>query len=281
MSFTRKAKKLFLLAQNSLQKKAELNYLLVNKQKIALFGGIIFSWILISLSLTSYFADSSTGGKVLGASVNRVQTEAKDALLSPIIEASTSPTKEPIKTPTPTQTPTPTPKPTLIPTKTFAIAASTPTPAPQNSSQYTAKQLNSNTWKVDGVSNDDNMATADEIVNALNSYRGEHGRGSLSVDSFLSSYAKQRADLFASNGGLDGHAGFESFMANDGFSKAGFNSLGENSAYISGPMNADKIIRQIFGADASHDGNQLDNWTHVGVGVNGNAINVNFGKGKR
>ena len=70
-------------------------------------------------------------------------------------------------------------------------------------------------------------------------------------------------------------------MDNGGFDKAGFNSLGENSAYLSGPMNADKIVRSIFGADGSHDGNQLDNWTHVGVGVNGNAINVNFGKNKK
>lgn len=70
-------------------------------------------------------------------------------------------------------------------------------------------------------------------------------------------------------------------MDNGGFDITGFNSLGENSAMIGGPMSGDKIVKNIFGADESHDGNQLDNWTHVGVGVNGLAINVNFGKNKK
>jgi hypothetical protein len=70
-------------------------------------------------------------------------------------------------------------------------------------------------------------------------------------------------------------------MNNGGFDKSGFNGLGENSAYLSGPMNGDRIIHEIFGADPSHDGNQLEGWSHVGVGVKGNAVNVNFGKNRK
>jgi uncharacterized protein YkwD len=126
------------------------------------------------------------------------------------------------------------------------------------------------------------MASAQDIFNALNSYRMAHGVTTLSWNNSLASFAQERADLFAKNGALDSHAGFTDYMKNDGFSKAGFNSLGENSAYLSGSMNGERIIKDIFGADSAHDGNQLDpSWSDVGVGVNGVAVNLNFGKGKR
>lgn len=277
MAVLRKLKKLFLLAQKNLHKRLHKNWLFNNKLKVALFGGIIFSWILIAASILPYFFNTKEGKQVLGTSISRVQTSTRNALISPIVEV----TDEPVK-PTVTPTISPTPIPTRTPTNTpIPHPTSTPVPKDINPNQYTAEKLNDNTWRVKDVTNDSQMATADEIVNALNSYRNANGRGSLSVDSFLSNYARERANLFAQRGSLDSHEGFRNFMDNDGFSKAGFNSLGENSAFISGPMNADKIIRQIFGADSSHDSNQLDDWTHVGVGVNGNAINVNFGKNKK
>lgn len=244
--------------------------------KIALVGSVFFSWVVISLSLYPIISGNGKSGqnllaeRILGAS-----TMAQKALISPVVEITLAPSTTPI----PTNTPTPVP--TIIPTKTQR-RISTPTSSPSiNPSQYTAEKLNDVTWRVKDVANDDKMASANDIVNALNSYRGERGMPSLSVDSNLSSYAQERANLFSGNGSLDSHAGFQNYMDNGGFDKAGFNSLGENSAYLSGPMNADKIVRSIFGADGSHDGNQLDNWTHVGVGVNGNAINVNFGKNKK
>jgi len=164
------------------------------------------------------------------------------------------------------------PTPSLIPT-------STPTIPQINSSQYTAEKIGDSTYKVSNVQNDTSMANVADIYNALNSYRGSRGVGNLSWDSALADLASSRVNAFAQNGGLDSHAGFNSFMNNGGFEKTGFNGLGENSAQLSGSMNGEKIIKEIFGADAPHDNNQLDpSWTHAGIAVDGNFVNVNFGR---
>jgi uncharacterized protein YkwD len=268
-------RKVFLLANKNLQNNLKRVVLSKNKHKVAIFGGTLLTLTLVISSFASFFLSSTEGKRVLGANISKIQTVAASTLKSPIVEVTTVP-------PTATPTVPPTPIPTLTPTNTpKPIATNTPTPNAINPDQYTAEKLNDNTWRVSNISTDDRMANADEIVNALNSYRASHGRASLSVDAFLSSYAKGRAETFASSGSLDGHAAFRSFMDNGGFNQSGFNSLGENSAFIAGPMNAEKIVKNIFGADPAHDSNQLDSWTHVGVGVNGNAVNVNFGRDKR
>ena len=237
------------------------------RYKTVLFGSIAFSCVVLGIGLSSSLitAQAKITKDVLGA-----------ASISPTITI----VIEPSFTPTPTPTSVPTPVPTAIPKKHKSLAPkqSPTTPTPFNKEQYTAEKINDVTWKVTDVTNDDHMASAYEIINALNSYRQSHGASTLSTDDKLMSYAQERASLFARNGTLDSHAGFRSFMDNGGFDISGFNSLGENSAMIGGPMSGDKIIKNIFGADASHDGNQLDNWTHVGVGVNGLSVNINFGK---
>lgn len=257
MGKPKKVTKLFLLAHKKLRK---------NKYKVFLFGGVFFSWSLIAISLATHFLGSEKEKSVLSATT----------IISPAVEIQI--TIPPISTPTIP----PSPVPTTAPTKKVTPTNSpTPTLIASDTSQYTAEKINDVTWKVSNLQNDDKMASPQEIVNAINSYRWGRGLSSLSTDSYLSSYAQERANLFAGNENLDSHAGFRSFMDNGGFDAAGFNSLGENSAYLSGNMNGDKIVRNLFGADPSHDSNQLDNWTHVGVGVNGNAVNVNFGKGKK
>lgn len=259
--------KFFLLAHKNLRKKIH---------KIALLGGIFLSCSLILSSLFSFYLGSKEGKQVLGVNISRIQQATAQALSTPILELTITPSQTPTSTP---NTPTPTPVPTEVPTSTPKPPQPTIIPTIIQK-VYTAEKIDDTTWRVDNVQTDTHMASPQEIVNALNSYRASHGRGSLTVDEFLSSYAKGRADKFASSG-LDGHADFRSFMDNDGFSQAGFNALGENSAVVSGPMSGEKLVNQIFGADPAHDSNQLDSWTHVGVGVNGNAINVNFGRGKR
>ncbi|MDO8270267.1 MAG: CAP domain-containing protein [Candidatus Levybacteria bacterium] len=244
------------------------------KYTVFLSGSIVFSSVVLGIGFFTSIFSNKTNQAVLGASISNAQT----ALLMPIVEVTIGPTIAPTVTPTNKPTPTPTIRPKNTPTSIPQQQEPTTT---ATSGQYTAEKINDVTWRVKNVKNDDNMASPQDIVNALNSYRGERGKPNLTVDGNLASYAQDRANLFASNGSLDSHAGFRNYMDNGGFDKAGFNSLGENSAYISGPMNGDKIIRSIFGADSSHDGNQLDNWTHVGVGVNGNAVNVNFGKNKK
>lgn len=269
MGLPKKVQKLFLLAHDRLRR---------NKHKVFLFGSILFSWAVISLGLIGFFKHNSHN-EILGITSSSIQS-TRISLVSPLAETANTPT------PTVTHPPTPTLPPLTIPKKkkplSITISPTTKVRAQKNmDSQYTAEKINDVTWRVKDVVNDDRMATADEIVNALNSYRGNLGRSNLSVDGNLSAYASERANLFASNSSLDSHAGFRSYMDNGGFEKSGFNSLGENSAYASGPMEASKIIKNLFGADSSHDSNQLDNWTHVGVGVNGLAINVNFGKNKK
>lgn len=249
----------------------------IKRYRIVLFGSIVFSWVVVSVSVyNNLIVRQPTKGMVLGAATS---SQRSFVLISPVAEI--TPTLTPTLTPTAIPTATPTPK-TIK--KRVRIASPTPTSSTSqnpNPSKYTAEKIGDVTWKVKNVENDSSMASPQDIVNALNSYRGAHGKGNLSVDPYLSSFAQERSNLFSGNGGLDSHAGFQSFMNNGGFDKAGFNSLGENSAFLSGPMNGEKIIQNIFGADSSHDGNQLNDWTHVGVGVSGNAINVNFGKGKR
>lgn len=262
MSIVKKARQLFLRLAKQLQGK---------RHAVLLLTSISFSWCIILLSLYSHYLITQKR-EVLGIEASS-SSYRQATLISPVALIPTE-----TLTPTPTVTPTSTPIPTATP-----MLRPTPTPStPSNQSQYTAQKINDVTWRVSNVSNDNTMASPQEIYNALNSYRTNHGLSSLSWDVGLASYAQSRADLFTGRGSLDSHAGFNEFMKNDGFSKVGFNGLGENSAYLSGPMNGDHIIRNIFGADSSHDGNQLDpSWTNVGVGVNGVAVNVNFGKNKK
>lgn len=248
--------------------------------RILLLTSIVFSLWVFGISFIN-IARNGTPQNILGEKVSKIEAMTTTTLISPVVSIS-----QPTETPTPTNTPTPTPFPPTPTRKTLPQLTATPTqsqnPTGTNSSQYTAQKVNDVTWKVSNVQNDDKMANASEVFNALNSYRQQHGASVLSWDTKLADFAKSRADTFAKNGSLDSHAGFTSYMNNGGFDASGFNGLGENSAFISGPMSGDKIIRSIFGADPSHDGNQLDpSWTHAGVGVNGNAINVNFGKNKR
>lgn len=165
-------------------------------------------------------------------------------------------------------TPTATPEPPLTPTPTTE-------PKPSNETSDTTKTITN-------VDNDDSMATVGEIFSALNTYRNEYGAGALLWDDTLAQFANSRVDTFSSLGALDSHAGFKSYMDSNGFEASGFNGLGENSARLSGPMHADKIIRDIYGQSEAHNKSQLDPaWTHAGVAIKGNFVNINFGKNKR
>ena len=128
------------------------------------------------------------------------------------------------------------------------------------------------------VTPDNRMATVQELLAALNQYRQKSGVGVLGWNASLGTYAQNRANFFSGKGSLDEHAGFMDFIHNEnGFTKLGFNHLGENSAFA-GPLSATHLIEGIFAADAEHNGNQLNNeWTQVGIGVNGIATDVIFG----
>lgn len=144
-----------------------------------------------------------------------------------------------------------------------------------------AKQLDEHTWTMK-VTNDSHQATPSEILNALNEYRAKKGRGELTWDDKLATYAQQRTDYFKKEGKLDGHGGFMEFVNNgDGFNKLEFGSLGENSS-LGYTLEGVHLIEWVYAGDKPHDDNQLNqDWTHVGVGVSGTATNLIFGGKKR
>jgi uncharacterized protein YkwD len=140
-----------------------------------------------------------------------------------------------------------------------------------------AKQIDEHTWTMQ-VGDDEQMASPQEILNALNAYRQQHGSGSLIWDVNLTNYANERAKFFVATGTLDGHAGFSEYVNNqDGFTKLGFASLGENSSFgyrLSGVH----LIEWVYAGDVPHNTNQLNSkWKYVGIGVNENATDLVFG----
>lgn len=154
-------------------------------------------------------------------------------------------------------------QPTAIPTAIPTAVPPTQKPADTASSGYSAIGISGN---------------AQDLLNALNDYRRNHGVGNLSWDGKLGAFAQSRADYFVSHGGLDGHAGFNDFIDHqNGFNQLGFWNLGENSGYgFSGsPKN---MIENIFAKSPAHDSNQLNaQWTFCGIGTSGSAVDVIFG----
>jgi uncharacterized protein YkwD len=182
-----------------------------------------------------------------------------------------------IASPTPTNTPTP----TLLPTKK-PVPSKTPTPTriPTPSTWGVSEQVGKETWTIK-VAQDDKMASPQDIFAALNNYRSQKGSGTFSWDNKLADFAVKRANTYASLGKLDEHAGFESYVKDVENMKAlGFWGVGENSSF-GYKMLGVHLIEWVFAGDAPHNNNQLDpSWTHVGIGVNGTAVDIVFGKNK-
>lgn len=158
-----------------------------------------------------------------------------------------------------------------------------PTDVPKDSDRKwgAARQIDEYTYTMEVV-HDDSMASASEIISALNAYRISRGKSALQYDQKLSEYAQGRANGFASKNAMDSHAGFQDFISNqDGFNKMGFYSMGENSS-LGYKLQGVHLIEKVFAGDAPHDTNQLNpEWTHVGVGVSGLAVDIIFGGRKQ
>lgn len=182
----------------------------------------------------------------------------------------------------------PTAIPTIIPTKKIA-SIPTPSPTPMiiknietdNEPWGVAKQIGEHTWTMK-IGQDTVMATASEILEALNNYRNLHGSQKLTMDQKLSEYAQSRADYFYQQEKLDSHQGFNNFLTNEnGFDKLGFSWLGENASY-GYRLNGVHLIEWIYASDQDHNQNQLNNnWNYVGIGVKDTATCLIFGTGKR
>jgi uncharacterized protein YkwD len=172
----------------------------------------------------------------------------------------------------------PIPTPTLIPT-IFMTPTIGPTKTPPTPTLIWGKasQISEHSWTMN-IENDDRMTTPTELLDALNSYRNRHGRSTLSLDDNLVKFAKLRVDKFIGLGKTDEHSGFNDYLKdNDNFKKLGFRKLGENSS--SGyQLYGVHVIEWIYAGDKPHDDNQLDpEWSHVGIGVNGNMTDLVFG----
>lgn len=143
-----------------------------------------------------------------------------------------------------------------------------------------ARKVGEHTYTIK-VGEDPRMATSQEILDALNSYRQVNGKGTLSFDDKLEQFSQTRAELFSQIKRTDTHAGFEDYLdKQDGFTKLGFQRLGENS-YYGGNLYGVHLIEWVFAKSPEHNANQLDSgWTHVGIGVSGYGVNLIFGGGK-
>jgi len=155
-----------------------------------------------------------------------------------------------------------------------------PTPTVDNEPWGVAKQIDDVTWTM-RVGEDEKMATAREIWEALNEYRKVQGSQVLNWDTKLADYAQSRAIYLNSKRTTDKHEGFNNFVNNeDGFNKLGFTMLGENISY-GYKLNGVHIIEWMYAGDKPHNDNQLDNtWNYVGIGVDGLATCLIFGTGK-
>lgn len=140
-----------------------------------------------------------------------------------------------------------------------------------------AKQIDDVTWTI-RVGQDDQMATPQETLLALNTYRQRHGVGPLTWDERLARFAKDRATYLNSIKTTDAHKGFKEYIASeDHVRELGFWSLGENSGYGNRLIGV-HLIEWIYAADAGHNKNQLDpGWSHVGIGIDGLGVACIFG----
>ncbi|MDD2224812.1 MAG: CAP domain-containing protein [Candidatus Shapirobacteria bacterium] len=154
------------------------------------------------------------------------------------------------------------------------------TPTPDNETWGVAKQVGEHTWTMK-IGEDATMATAKEILVALNEYRQVHGSQILNWDEKLGNYAKDRAKFLNGIKSVDQHKGFNDFVENqNGFDKLGFTALGENISY-GFKLNGVHVIEWMYAGDKPHNDNQLDNrWNYVGIGVDGLATCLIFGTGK-
>ena len=131
------------------------------------------------------------------------------------------------------------------------------------------------------IGEDTTMATAKEVLAALNEYRKVQGSQVLNWDEKLGNYARDRAKYLNGIKSVDQHKGFSDFVENqDGFNKLGFTALGENISY-GFKLNGVHVIEWMYAGDKPHNDNQLDNrWNYVGIGVDGLATCLIFGTGK-
>jgi len=202
----------------------------------------------------------------------------KEEALAPVLETTPAVISKPTLIPKPTITTLENQNPPVLRTPSLEKGGSiTPTPV---EAWGVAKQIDEVTWTMK-IGEDATMATAKEILAALNEYRKVHGSQILNWDEKLGNYALDRAKYLNELKSVDQHKGFNDFVENqDGFNKLGFTALGENISY-GFKLNGVHVIEWMYAGDKPHNDNQLDNrWNYVGIGVDGLATCLIFGTGR-
>lgn len=156
----------------------------------------------------------------------------------------------PTTTSTPTPSPTITPKPTLIPTQT-------PTRIPLPT-----------TFQVQAVES----SGSQDLLGAVNAFRGKNGLGSLSSSSTLCSIAQSRVSENAALGQLDNHAGFEKYFKG----QVEFKSMGENLHWATYTETATEIIENGWANSPGHKENMLDSKWQYGCGGQAGSYYASF-----
>lgn len=128
-----------------------------------------------------------------------------------------------------------------------------------------AVQVSETGWRMK-VGFDQTMSTPTEAFQALNLYRYTKGKSNLTWDDRLANYALERATYICQNGS-DAHEGFKKYVKEEeGYKNLGFYWLGENmSTHMR--FTGTHLIEWMYASDPYHDGNQLGDWSHVGVGI--------------
>jgi len=174
-----------------------------------------------------------------------------------------------------------------IPTPTISIekeeeivAVVIPTKIADTTPWGVAQQIDEHTWTL-RIKQDEKMGTPRETFEALNKYRQVHGSRVLEWNDKLTEYANSRAKFFTSINSVDKHKGFaDKLKDEEGFKDLGFWGLGENASY-GYKLEGVHLIEWMYASDKDHNDNQLDNtWTHVGIGIDGVATAIIFGKHK-
>lgn len=167
----------------------------------------------------------------------------------------------------------PTPKPSPAPTPYDPYAAD---PYLKDAEWGKAVQVAENTYRMK-IAEDPEMTTATELYQALNSYRNTKGKSSLTWHEGLAEFARLRVAELAQDSYA--HQGFERRLDEGDLpedARSNFRSYGENASQ-GYRFSGTHLIEWMYAGDAGHDGNQLGNWSHVGIGISGNDSVLIFG----
>lgn len=162
-------------------------------------------------------------------------------------------------------TPTPSPSPSVVLTPT-------PTVLPWG----TTEKLQEHIYRT-YVGQDPALASPSEILEALNVYRKDHGRQTVSNDNKLCDLAKFRAEQQAKIDNLDEHKGLIEYL-NDAkhWEDLGVKGLGENASW-GYQLSGTHLIEWVFDADQEHRDNQLNpSWNRACVATSKLLVEILF-----